>query len=170
MSDHCLPSTVATQKLTSQHAELCGTIALSKLPRLVAVLAGSEGEANVALRFGIDEQGRRRLSGTLQCTMQIFCQRCLHAMPLTVNADLNAALVANDETVRQLPRELDPVVVAKEGLLDIHQFIEDELLLSLPFTSFHEHDCVAGAGTVTVAQQPETHKPFAGLADMINNK
>lgn len=169
MSDHCLPSTVVTQKLTSQHAELCGTIALSKLPRLVAVLAGSEGEANVALRFGIDEQGRRRLSGTLQCTMQVFCQRCLNAMPLTVNADLNAALVANDEAVRQLPRELD-AVVAKEGLLDIHKFVEDELLLSLPFTSFHEHNCVAGAGTDTVAQQSETHKPFAGLADIINNK
>ncbi|MGI9288544.1 MAG: YceD family protein [Pseudomonadales bacterium] len=167
MSDHHLPSTVATEKLASQNAELSGTIALSTLHRLVPVLASSEGEANVVLRFAIDEQGRRRVSGTLVCELKIFCQRCLKPMPLAVKSEIDAALVADDEAAQQIPRQLD-LVVAEEGVLDVYQFIEDELLLSLPFTSFHEHNCVAIATRGEVSQQPETHKPFADLAAIID--
>lgn len=167
MSDHHLPSTAATQKLASQNAELSGTLALLKLDRLAAVLASSEGAANVVLRFAIDEQGRRRVSGTLACELQIFCQRCLKPMPLAVNSKIDAALVADDEAAQQVPRQLD-LVVAEDGALDVYRFIEDELLLSLPFTSFHEHECVAIAASGKVSQQPETHKPFADLANIIN--
>ncbi len=167
MSDQCLPSTVVTQQLASRNAELSGTIAVSKLPRLAAALTSSEGEASVQLRFAIDDQGRRRVAAEVSCDVQILCQRCLQPMPLAIDSKVEAVLVAHDEAAQQVPRELDPII-AEEGILNTYQFIEDELLLCLPFTSFHEYNCGINAGSGEQSQQSETHKPFADLADIMN--
>ncbi len=167
MSEQRLPATVITQKLVNQNAELTGTIAVSQLRRLAAVLCSSEGEAKVQLHFAIDDQRRQRVAAEVSCNVHILCQRCLKPMPLTLDSKVEAVLVASDEAAQQVPRQLD-AVITEEGILNTQEFIEDELLLCLPFTSFHEYNCGLYAGSDETSQQPERRKPFADLADIMN--
>ena len=167
MSDQRLPSTVITQQLASKNAELNGAIAVSKLPRLAAALTSADGQAKVKLCFEIDEQRRRRVVAEVSCDVHILCQRCLKPMPLTIDSKVEAVIVANDDAAQQVPREMDPIV-AEEGVLDTYQFVEDELLLCLPFTSFHEYNCGVNTNSDEESQLSETHKPFADLANIMN--
>ncbi len=167
MSDQRLPSTVITQKLASKNAEFSGTIAVSQLPRLAAALCESEGEVEAQLHFTIDDQKRRRVAAEVSCNVQVLCQRCLKPMPIALASKVEAVLVADDEAAQQVPRQLDPVI-AEEGILNIYEFIEDELLLCLPFTSFHEYNCGAAAGSDEASQQSDKQKPFADLANIMN--
>ena len=166
MSEQRLPSTVITQKLASQDAELSGTIAVSQLRRLAAALCSSEGDANVQLRFAIDDQRRRRVTAEVHCNVHVLCQRCLKSMPLSLDSSLDGVLVDNDEAAQQVPRHLDPVLT-EDGVLNIYEFIEDELLLCLPFTSFHEYNCGAAVGSDGASQVSEKRKPFADLANIM---
>lgn len=109
------------------------------------------------------------MSGNVSCDLQIFCQRCLAPMPWAVDSDIDAVVVADDQAAQQVPRHLD-IAMAEDGELNLYEFIEDELLLSLPFTSFHAHDCIAAEAGDTKSRQSKTHKPFADLANIINSR
>lgn len=164
-----LPDFLEVTRLARQGAELAGKIQLARMPRLLASLESSDGQADVHLHFGVDEQGLAYVRGRVDADVRMVCQRCLQPLTLRVGADITLALVMNDAQAADLPDEYEPLVV-EEGRVATTELVEDELLLALPIVPLHERDqCPAAEWLEGQAPAPEPEvrersNPFAALS------
>lgn len=135
-----LPEHVDARRLFAQNAKIHARVALASVPRLREYLVeGEGGQIEVQLDFSQDEGRQRRLSGTIQASLKIRCERCLQAMelPLQLTPDL---LIASDEQERQALEALagGEVLVCEGEQLALQALIEDELILGLPLVASHD--------------------------------
>jgi uncharacterized protein len=170
-----LPKQVDAFKLTQQSITLEGLVSTKDLPRLAEVLssAGNTIDLHPVLNFVVDDEGYRSAQGHVHAVLPMTCQRCLQVMPYEVQADIHWAFVATDEAAKKLPAHLDPVMLSASGYVDLHEMLEEELLLNVPITVFHE-DC-EGTGVTKVFGEIEAvsdstkTKPFMALADLLKS-
>jgi len=89
-----------------------------------------------------------------------LCQRCLKPLPLPVDAQFSVAVVWSDEEASRLPKELEPYIVGEEPQ-DVRELVEDELIISVPYVSYHdEGQCVAeGYEKLADIVEPELMAP-----------
>ncbi len=167
-SQRDLPGEVSVARLVAAEARLEGRLAIKRLSRFIDLLASDAGNADVELQFIRDDEGRRLIKGSVSAAVDVYCQRCLDPMALALKQSFALALVAGEDPARQLPEELEPVIVV-DDTVDLHNLVEDELLLALPIVSLHEQDC-AGQRYMS-AEEPEQEprqKPFEDLAEMLS--
>lgn len=156
MSEHCMPGSAASapadplprqvdiRRLIGAGVSLAAREPLAQFPRLTEMLETDDGCVEVALRFFVDEQGLRRIDGEVRTTVSVLCQRCLSPMPVPLASAFHVVAVWSEEDAVHMPKYLDPFVVG-DGPQDLHPLIEDELIISMPFVSYHERtDCHAG--------------------------
>ncbi len=165
-----LPQHVDAVKLCQQGGQLVGQIPLARLERLGQQLLSTEGVAEVAWHFSLDEQARKVIHGQVHAVLAMTCQRCLQRVDIPVCSESALALVWSDEQAGQLPRTLDPVLLSAE-MLDLPEIVEEELLLSLPIVATHtEGSCVVAmpaAENVLVDVVPDSKpNPFQVLANL----
>lgn len=170
-----LPTQVDAYRIFEQDGQCQGQLPLTQFPRLAALLVTDEGEMRASLHFAFDSEKRRVLQGSVSAVVKVRCQRCLEAMPLSLESDFLVAVVASDDLARELPAEFEPVIV-NEQELDLLVLLEDELIMALPDFPLHPPlDCPATpvledinasaeAGLAEVAQEREN--PFSVLADI----
>lgn len=166
MSKDSLPRQVDVRKLAASGASLHAVEPIAVFSRLAAQLLDLAGDVEIDLDFALDEQRRRIVRGRVQAQLRVPCQRCLQAMTLPVDSEFAVGVVWDDEDARQLPRELEPYVLG-EAPHELYELVEDELLLSLPYTSYHpEAECSHRAGYSSgedeVAPEPKDN-PFKVL-------
>ena len=98
------------------------------------------------------------------------CQRCLEPMALDLEIARALRFVADEATAEALDANSEDDVLALPRSLDLHDLIEDELLLALPVVPMHgicPHDLPISAGTPVDAVEPEPAKnPFAVLSSL----
>lgn len=141
-----LPKLLDIRKLIAADVEVHACEPLKNFPRLRDMLEspldGSEGSGvDIQLHCYVDMQGKRRIDGHVEARVQVKCQRCLQPMPLTLDSQFAVAAVWSDDEAEHLPKHLDPYIVG-EGLQDVRPLIEDELIISVPYVSYHEmEDC-----------------------------
>ena len=136
-----LPQTLDIRKAAAREATVSGVLEPVNLPRFRELLASDAGKIEAQFTFGKDEEGRYRVQLHLEAQVEVTCQRCLEAMPETVTADNQLALVWSDEQARHLPRHLDPLIATEEAC-NLWELVEEELMLSLPQFSYHDtEDC-----------------------------
>jgi len=165
-----LPRQIDPRKFAQQGISIAGSVELSQLPRLESFLADKSGVVEVDLHFYVDEQRVRVLEGSVSADVQVICQRCLEPMTQHVEADVNLAMVWDDEKAKQVDKTRDAWIVA-EGQTDIYAVIEEELLLNIPHVSYHESLCIPAeryeSGEAVVEnEQPKQDNPFQALAAM----
>lgn len=136
-----LPRQIDPRKFAQQGIEIAGSVALRELSRICDLLSSKTGSVHASLAFGIGEQRILHVAGDIEATVENVCQRCLDSVPVSLNCQLNLAILWKEEDAERLPKAFDPWIVG-EGQTDIYQIIEDELLLSLPIVSYHEDACV----------------------------
>ena len=86
-----------------------------------------------------DDDNRSLVEVSVAADVEVTCQRCLEPMPLHVEAGNALAVVWNDEYARQLPKDLDPLIVGEEPC-NLWELVEEELMLGLPAFSYHEDE------------------------------
>lgn len=138
MFDEPLPKQADLRKLTSRQASFKSQIAVKELSRLAGAVHEGQGLIDVDLHCGVDEQRIRYLQGTVHCTAPVICQRCLAPVEIQFGSEMALGIVWTDDQAKLLPESLDPLVLAEDELVDLNEIVEEELLLSLPFVSFHE--------------------------------
>lgn len=71
--------------------------------------------------------------------VQLVCQRCLGPMALVIEAERSFRFVRDEEEAACLDEESEDDVLAlpQRGLLDLHELVEDELILALPIVPRH---------------------------------
>ena len=137
-----LPLKIDPIRLAETGREFTGRLAIRHMHRLKPLLVSDAGEAQVELRFGVDETGVRYLQGHVTTSLELECQRCLNTMTYPVDKEMLLAFVRSNVEAEQLPEEYDPHLVEQTPLALV-DLIEDELILSLPQVPMHEReDCL----------------------------
>jgi len=108
-----------------------GSLLISKLPRLVAVLADGEGELRVDLAAERDRAGAPRLRGSVAGELGLTCQSCMSDFRWPLHIDLDLRLVFSEAEERRLLHECEPFLV-EEDTLHLHDLVEEEALLAIP--------------------------------------
>ncbi len=65
------------------------------------------------------------------------CQRCLQPVALALDLARALRFVADEATAEALDAESEDDVLALPRYLDLHELVEDELLLALPLVPMH---------------------------------
>ncbi|MFC6631750.1 YceD family protein [Microbulbifer taiwanensis] len=141
-STAALPKSVDARKLVQREQHLVGILPQESLERLCAAVESIDGNVRADLEFGRDLQRHQVVSGKLNCSVQLQCQRCLQPVAEEVRAEFRWGIVWSEEQGNALPRDLDPVIQDGDEL-NLYQVLEDEILLNLPMVAYHEEECIA---------------------------
>lgn len=174
-----LPEFIDPRRLASQGGGFSGTVKLGDLPRLRGALLETTGSAEFRLEFYRDNRGRARIKGQVRADLVLECQRCLEAMVLPVDAELDLAVIQVPEEADRLPESCDPVWV-EEDTMRLLDLVEDELLLAIPQVPRHEPDSCGIDGYIPVDEETADQEqedeasdkpnPFAVLAGLKSDK
>lgn len=137
MSTGNLLTKIDAFRLAEQGVSLQGVLQIKAMPRLGVSLASTDGEVTVAASFGVDEEGIHFLRCRFTTEVMLQCQRCMTSFSYKIDNTLTAGILAAESEISDLPNHYEPVI-AKDGILQLQETIEDELILSLPIVPMHK--------------------------------
>lgn len=129
----------------------------------------ADGEARV------DAAGQEQawLHLQVRATLPLVCQRCLGPVDVELEARRSFRFVADEATAQVEDDGAEEDVLALDADLDLHQLVEDELVLEMPLLPRHAvcpvevKLSVADPGFATLEEKP---LPFAVLAGLARGK
>ena len=155
-------------KLSASGESLTGEVDAADLPRIADRLATDAGAAKLAWRLvGCREgQGRPALTLTLAGSVPLVCQRCLQPFAAIVDQSTELLLARSEAELARFDAEEIEVVLATHRL-DALTLVEDELLLSLPFSPRHpDGECVASPMVAGHESSQNRSSPFGQLGEL----
>jgi uncharacterized protein len=165
------PRRLDVEKFAGAGGELAGEWPLSTMPRL-AEATHSDARAHAAGIVQWRVRGERRVvnRGAAQIWLHVearvdlalVCQRCLQAVPTELDAKRSFMFVAGETVAAELDARSEDDILALERWLDLHQLVEDELLLSLPLVP--KHDACPQPLLEQAAAEVSAPNPFGVLA------
>ncbi len=78
------------------------------------------------------------LALTAHATVRLQCQRCLGAVDVPLDIDRRFRFVSDETAAERLDEELEEEVLVLGRSLDLHELLEDELLLAMPLVPRHD--------------------------------
>lgn len=127
-------------------------------------------QAHGEMRANSDAPAAPWLHVQAQAQVPVICQRCLQPMLAALEADRWFRFVANEETAAAEDDEAEEDVLVLSRSFDLHELVEDELLMEMPVAPRHE--VCAEAVPMSVQdddfQEAEAARPnpFAALAQL----
>lgn len=161
MSKDYLPQKIDPFRSANQALGMHGYLMIQGMERLCLNLSSNEGEVEVDMNFGVDEQKVPFLRGHLNTTVKLQCQRCMEPFSYAIITDFVLGIIHKEEEAARLPEGYDPVIT-DEGMLAIKDLVEDELIVSLPLVPMHDPKvCKIGVPyKVSFGDIPESNNPF----------
>ena len=155
-------------KLSASGESLSGEVDAANLPRVADRLAADAGAAKLAWRLTgcRDGQGRPALTLTLAGSVPLVCQRCLQPFAAIVDQSTELLLARSEAELAGMDAEEIEVVLATQRL-DALALVEDELLLSLPFSPRHpDGECAASPMAAGHEGSQNRSSPFGQLGEL----
>ena len=155
------------RKLADQGAEIHVETRVSELPRLAEFRDSQDHPVKVALKFDRQDDGERTISGDIETSLVMSCQRCLEPVEVGVHARVALTLVWTEEQAKALTEGQDPCLLHDEKL-PFAELLEEEILLALPAVAMHEQ-CPTPLATEAGDEQADAREqdnPFAVLAKL----
>ncbi len=149
-----------------------GTIPLTRMKRLAALLVDAQGEASFVAAFKADLDKRVIIELQVDAALPLVCQASLEVYDEQVKRRSTLAVTDHDSEQAELPDEYDPVQT-ENGRLAIASLVEDELLLGLPQIprkpDMRRVEYSTGEQTLKIKdpQQGTKKNPFAALQGML---
>lgn len=156
-----LPQKIDPFRSASHKLRLFGHLKIEAMERLCPSLSSKEGDVEAEFLFEIDSQEVTVVRGHLKASLILQCQRCMESFNYEIMNDFVLGIVQTEEKAMHLPEEYDPVIIA-DGMLAIHDVIEDELMMSLPVVPMHDPKAckVAAPYKTSSGVEPESNNPF----------
>lgn len=175
MLNEPLPKQAELRKLAIKQADFRVSSDLTAFPRFAGAVVDGQGVVEAQLHLSLDEQHRTLVDGTLHCTTKMVCQRCMEPMAVEFSATIALAVVRDDVQARNLSKDREPLLVEEEALTDLNELLEDELLLAMPFVSYHKpEECSAKSRYESFAEhapvEEKKENPFSVLASLKSNQ
>ncbi len=100
-----------------------------------------------------------------ETALNLQCQRCLQAVGTALAARRSFRFVADEATAAEIDADSEDDVLALTRALNLHNLLEDELILSLPLVPMHDTCPEPLSAPVDQAPAAEARaNPFAALA------
>jgi uncharacterized protein len=99
-------------------------------------------------------------------TLRLACQRCLQPMTVALEIRPKLRFVHGEEQAERLDEEGEDDVLALDKALDLHDLIEDELILALPLVPRHDpcpRPLPMSTGVIDAPAGGHGEHPFAAL-------
>ena len=165
------PDWISPERAAEGKRVYSGTIPLSRMKRLAALLVDAGGEARFSAAFTTDLDQRVIIDLQVEAALPLVCQASLEVYDEQVRRRSELAVIAHDSEQFDLPDNYEPVMT-ENGRLAIAGIVEDELLLALPTVprkpglqpvkfSTGEEKPVGGA------REAAKKNPFSALQDML---
>lgn len=150
--------------------QIHGEAPVSGLPRLLDLLADTRGTIEYTVRGDMGRHGIPMLDVSITGNCMLRCQRCLNGMDYPVRLDVRLLLrdqAGLDELDKDGGDEEEFDSILADSSLDVLNFLEEEILLSMPIAPSHEFGVcqVADAGS----KHDEEKNPFAVLEKLKRN-
>lgn len=158
--------------LAKAAGELGGDWPLAGFERLRDVLAAPVPEDAVSWRARGAEVPVRGGSAELwlhlhaEVALPLICQRCLEPVTCPLVLERSFVFVADEARAAELDAEVEHDVLVVSRELDLHELLEDELLLELPLVPRHDHCPQPLAPGSDEQAGAEPAHPFAVLAGL----
>ena len=105
-----------------------------------------------------------------KAVLPLTCQRCMGAVPTTVEVDQWYRFVADEDIAMAEDDQSEEDLLVMAPQFDVLEVLEDELLMALPLVPMHDtcpESPVFSAGETELAEQEDAKPhPFAGLAKL----
>lgn len=173
---NALPEHIDAWRTVAARRTYAGTLPLSAMPRLVGLLADAEGECEFELAFERDPFGIAIVDLKAKTRLPLVCQRSLERFELAVEVKQQLGLISDERDEASLPADVEPVLVAEDGMLEPLALIEDELILAVPVVPVNPaiEAQAPEDGVLWTSESPEEQaendrpapNPFAALASL----
>lgn len=104
-----------------------------------------------------------------QAQVELECQRCLENVVYALNIDRRFLFAKDEATAEEWDETIEEDILVLTASLDVHELVEDELLLALPLIPRHEKcpsHAPALAALASQSDAAELSHPFAVLAQL----
>ena len=130
-------------RFARDRSRVTGLLAVDQLPRLADLLFSREGVVSYSVEGDTSANGQPMLRIRLSGDLAVSCQRCLDRLPLHLDVQRDLVLVAAAAGVDPLEDEDDDTdAIPSTGSLDLHDLLEQEIVLSVPMAPRHpENAC-----------------------------
>ncbi len=154
---------------------LAGSVLPGTLPRVGAALAeGAAGRLEVSLHFRAGPESFPVVEIRATGMLPLVCQRCLRAVPWSLDLDVVLTLVPDEAAAEELADPFDSVLLENDGALALRAMVEDEILAMMPLAPLHAQldGCRLSGGdeaseAATSGAASKVNRPFAGLGTLM---
>ncbi len=157
-----------------QGRSIAGQIEARELPGFSESASKSDGTIDVTMAFSTSSLKFPMVQGTIVGSIVQTCQRCLGDVAVEIDAPFKLLLV-NPESLELASKEGHEIYEYSGQYVSTVEFIEDEILLTMPIVVKHQNidQCDPEARKWMQKQEPldvevKTHKPnpFASLKNL----
>jgi uncharacterized protein len=149
-------------KLAGSGDALEGTLDVGGMPRLADRVATDRTQTPIHWRMegSLDARSRPQLTVHVEGSLWLVCQRCMQPFPWALEHTTTVLLARDEDELERLDVEEAEVVLATPRM-SAQELVEDELVLTVPFSPRHpEGECPAAADSLL---KTEVNRPFAAL-------
>lgn len=148
-----------------------GSVPLAQMPRLVEVLADSDGECRYVVEFYRDPLKIDVMHIQLSASLPLICQRSLERFVHQVEIDQRLGLISEESQEAAMPEGMEAVLVDRGGDVSPLELIEDELLLAVPLVPVSPNASELDPEWVhEEALEEDKPNPFAALQTLKDHK
>ncbi|WP_444998539.1 YceD family protein [Aliikangiella sp. IMCC44359] len=163
-------SCIQPKKLANKQGEIRFNWPVSDFQRLSGLLYTDKGHISIVINADYDEQERCILQTAITADLTLECQTTFEPIAYRVEKEVVFCTVVQESEFAEI-EEYEPVLV-EDGVLDIKQVVEDELILSVPLVankpaeevnqkmSFGELD------EAKIAEEKKASNPFSVLKNL----
>lgn len=166
-----LPISVDPVRAAQSGTELEALIQKALMRRLAESTISIQSDISTKFTFEIDRQKLRIFHGKASVAVELICQRCNEPMIYQCDAEFTYCPVHNQEQENNCPDVYEPIYYDENGEVNLHEIVEDELILTLPQISKHAiNDCEESEFELTFGEIEEEEEqrpnPFEALAQL----
>ena len=161
--------TIDSSELARSGRRIEGEVAIARLPRLADFVTTPQDDLRYEIQGLIDADGHPVADLHLDGRLKLICQRCNAALDFELNRTTRFRFVVTDEELNSLPIEDDEIdAVVGSRTMSIHEWVEDEAILSLPLVPRHD-ECSAPLKSEDDPSPVAIPNPFAVLLALRND-
>lgn len=160
-----IPEIIKLFKFASKGLIFSQQYQVSDFPRISELASNQDSTVDVALSFfNLEESRTPCIKGKVKLNLALTCQRCLKEVNVHLEPKFQLAFLKNEQQGETLDANFETILNIDEEFSTI-EFITDEVLISVPMTPMHEHECVSYQDTQLINEQ-KRESPFAILEQL----
>jgi uncharacterized protein len=163
-----IPEIIKLFKFASRSFTFSQSYKVKDFPRISQLASNQESLVEVKLSFNLEEARIPCIKGEVKLDLALDCQRCLNEVKIHLAPKFQLAFLHNEEQGELLDSRFETILNADEEFSTI-EFITDEVLIAIPMTPMHEHECASYQDTQPINPQ-KRESPFAILEQLKNKK